>query len=115
MKKEGDVKVEHPIESSERTKPETKNRLVTDERIEGLNKKPLLWEKGANETSTTGVAPANVTTEKAQQGNEPTGSASNHSNDSDRKDTQSSATKQVNEDKSTPTAKKRRKTGAASK
>ena len=37
VKKEGDVKVEHPIESSERTKPETKNRLVTDERIEGLN------------------------------------------------------------------------------
>ncbi|WP_278997286.1 hypothetical protein [Prevotella disiens] len=92
-----------------------KNRLVTDERYEGLNKKPLLWEKGANETSTTGVAPANVTTEKTQQGNEPTGSASNHSNDSDRKDTQSYATKQVNEDKSTPTAKKRRKTESASK
>ena len=69
------------------------------ERIEGLNKKPLLWEKGANKTSATGVAPANVTTEQAQQGNEPTGSASNHSNGSDSKDTQSSQTKQENEDK----------------
>ena len=52
------------------------------ERIEGLNKKPLLWEKGANETSATGAAPANVTTEQAQQGSEPAGSASNHSNGS---------------------------------
>lgn len=69
------------------------------ERIEGLNKKPLLWEKGANKTSATGVAPANVTTEQAQQGNEPTGSASNHSNGSDSKDTQSSQTKQEKEDK----------------
>jgi putative uncharacterized protein (fragment) len=69
------------------------------ERIEGLNKKPLLWEKDANKTSATGVAPANVTTEQAQQGNEPTGSASNHSNGSDSKDTQSSQTKQEKEDK----------------
>ena len=69
------------------------------ERIEGLNKKPLLWEKGANKTSATGVAPANVTTEQAQQGNEPTGSASNHSNGSNSKDTQSSQTKQEKEDK----------------
>lgn len=39
VKTEGDVKVEHPIESSERTKPETKNRLVTDERYEELKKR----------------------------------------------------------------------------
>lgn len=69
------------------------------ERIEGLNKKPLLWEKGANETSATGAAPANVTTEQAQQDSEPTGSASNHSNGSIGKDTQSSQTKQEKEDK----------------
>ena len=76
------------------------------ERIEGLNKKPLLWEKGANETSATGAAPANVTTEQAQQGNEPTGSASNHSNGSDSKDTQSSQTKQEKENKFSPTPRK---------
>lgn len=76
------------------------------ERIEGLNKKPLLWEKGANKTSATGVAPANVTTEQAQQGNEPTGSASNHSNGSDSKDTQSSQTKQEKENKFSPTPRK---------
>ncbi|WP_311156319.1 LPD38 domain-containing protein [Prevotella nigrescens] len=76
------------------------------ERIEGLNKKPLLWEKGANKTSATGVAPANVTTEQAQQGNEPTGSASNHSNDSDSKVTQSSETKQEKENKFSPTPRK---------
>ena len=69
------------------------------ERIEGLNKKPLLWEKGANETSTTGVAPANVTTEKAQQGNKPTGSASNHSNDSADKDTEKDPNSKVNKKK----------------
>ena len=39
VKTEGDVNVEHPIESSERTKPETENRLVTDERYEELKKR----------------------------------------------------------------------------
>lgn len=39
VKTEGDVRVEHPIESSERTKPEAKNRLVTDERYEELKKR----------------------------------------------------------------------------
>lgn len=68
------------------------------ERIEGLNKKPLLWEKGANETSATGVAPANVTTKEAQQGNGPTGSASNHSTGSASKDSKSSEIKQKYED-----------------
>lgn len=64
------------------------------ERIEGLTKRPLLWEKGAIKTSTTGVATANVTTEKAQQGNEPTGSASNQSNGLVGKDNKLSDTKQ---------------------
>ena len=76
------------------------------ERIEGLNKKPLLWEKGANETSATGAAPANVTTEQAQQGSEPAGSASNHSNGSIGKVTQSSQTKETKEDKFSPTPRK---------
>lgn len=76
------------------------------ERIEGLNKKPLLWEKGANETSATGAAPANVTTEQAQQGSEPAGSASNHSNGSADKVTQSSQTKETKEDKFSPTPRK---------
>lgn len=66
------------------------------ERIEGLTKRPLLWEKGAIETSTTGVAPANVTTEQAQQGNELTGSASNQSRGSAGKDSKQIDTKQEN-------------------
>lgn len=64
------------------------------ERIEGLTKRTLLWEKGAKDTSTTGVAPANVPTEQASQSNEPAGSASNHNNDFEGKDKQSSDTKQ---------------------
>ena len=65
------------------------------ERIDGLQKRALLWEKGANETSTTGVAPANVTTAKAQQGNRQSGSASNQSNAlSENKDTQKSSENQ---------------------
>ena len=72
------------------------------ERIEGLHKRPLLWEKGAKETSATGVAPANVTTNEALQGNEPTGSASNHGNDPMGKVTESSEELQEKEDKFTP-------------
>ena len=68
------------------------------ERIEGLTKRTLLWEKGAKDTSTTGVAPANVSTEQASQSNEPAGSASNHNNDFESKDKQSSDTKQENVD-----------------
>lgn len=64
------------------------------ERIEGLTKRTLLWEKGAKDTSATGVAPANVPTEQASQSNEPAGSASNHNNDFEGKDKQSSDTKQ---------------------
>lgn len=68
------------------------------ERIEGLAKRTLLWEKGAKDTSTTGVAPANVSTEQASQSNEPAGSASNHNNEFEGKDKQSSDTKQENVD-----------------
>lgn len=64
------------------------------ERIEGLAKRTLLWEKGAKDTSTTGVAPANVSTVQASQSNEQAGSASNHNNDFEGKDKQSSDTKQ---------------------
>lgn len=65
------------------------------ERIDGLKKRALLWEKGANETSTTGVAPANVTTTNAQQGNGQSGSASNQSNvPSESKDSKSFDEKQ---------------------
>ncbi|WP_257885548.1 LPD38 domain-containing protein [Prevotella melaninogenica] len=64
------------------------------ERIEGLAKRTLLWEKGAKDTSATGVAPANVSTEQASQSNEQAGSASNHNNDFEGKDKQSSDTKQ---------------------
>ena len=72
------------------------------ERIEGLHKRPLLWEKGAKKTSATGVAPANVTTNETQQGNELTGSASNHGNDPMGKVTESSEELQGKEDKFTP-------------
>ena len=72
------------------------------ERIEGLHKRPLLWEKGAKETSATGVAPANVTTNETQQGNELTGSASNHGNDPMGKVTESSEELQEKEEKFTP-------------
>ncbi len=49
------------------------------ERLDGLQKRELLWEKGAKESSATGSAPANVTTEQLQQGGREDGSASNQS------------------------------------
>lgn len=51
------------------------------ERKDRLEKRPLLWEKGANETSAVGSAPTNVTPETAHQGGELNGSASNQRND----------------------------------
>lgn len=60
------------------------------ERIDGLKKRKLLWEKGANNASPTDVASANVPTANAQQGNEQSGSASNMSNFNDGKGTQMS-------------------------
>lgn len=66
------------------------------ERLDGLRKRALLWEKGANETSTTDVASVNVTTAKAQQGNELSGSASNQSNAlSDNKNSEFQEEKQI--------------------
>jgi len=58
--------------------------------------------EGREETSATGVAPANVTTNEALQGNEPTGSASNHGNDPMGKVTESSEELQGKEKNFTP-------------
>lgn len=67
--------------------------------LDGLKKRALLGEKGANETSTTDVASANVTTAKAQQGNELSGSASNQSNAlSGNKDIEVKGEKQIDAD-----------------
>ena len=68
-----------------------------NERVSNLQKRPLLWEKGVNETSATGSAPANVTSETAEQnGGELDGNASNQSNDlSADKVTESKETEQV--------------------
>lgn len=68
-----------------------------NERLSNLQKRPLLWEKGVNETSATGSAPANVTSETAEQnGGELDGNASNQSNDlSAGKVTESKETEQV--------------------
>lgn len=68
-----------------------------NERLSNLQKRPLLWEKGVNETSATGSAPANVTSETAEQnGGELDGNASNQSNDlSVDKVTESKETEQV--------------------
>lgn len=68
-----------------------------NERVSNLQKRPLLWEKGVNETSATGSAPANVTSETAEQnGGELDGNASNQSNDlSVGKVTESKETEQV--------------------
>ena len=70
-----------------------------NERVSNLQKRPLLWEKGVNETSATGSAPANVTSETAEQnGGELDGNASNQSNDlSADKVTESKETEQVGE------------------
>ena len=61
------------------------------ERIDGLTKRELLWEKGANVTSPTDVASANVPTANASQGNGQSGSASNIDNSSTGKGSETSA------------------------
>jgi len=66
---------------------------------QNIKKRPVLWEKGANETSATDAAPANVTSEQASQSGEPVGSASNTDNIPDGKVTESSETEQGNEGK----------------
>lgn len=51
------------------------------EAIAGLNKRPLLWERGAKDSSsTTDAASANVSTGKSSISGEQSGSASNQSN-----------------------------------
>jgi putative uncharacterized protein (fragment) len=69
------------------------------ERIEGLTKRILLWEKGAKDTSTTGVAPVNVPTRQASRSNEQAGSASNHNNISAGKVSETSNVAQENVEK----------------
>lgn len=50
------------------------------ESLKGLEKRTLLWERGANETSTTAAATASVTTNESQLSSEQSGSASHQSN-----------------------------------
>lgn len=70
-------------------------RTSGNEGVAALRKRELLWEKGANETSAAGSAPANVTSASTQQGGEPTSSASNQSNSlSESKDSNVSVIKQ---------------------
>ena len=61
------------------------------ESVKGLEKRPLLWERGANEASSTDAASANVPTGKGSISGEQSGSASNHSNDLLYKDSNSSS------------------------
>lgn len=52
------------------------------ESVKGLEKRPLLWERGANEkTSSTDAATASVTTSKSSLSSEQSGSASHRGND----------------------------------
>ena len=69
------------------------------ESVKGLEKRPLLWERGANEkTSSTDAATASVTTSKSSLSSEQSGSASHQGNDllSDGKDTNNSGNLQEN-------------------
>lgn len=70
------------------------------ESVKGLEKRPLLWERGANEkTSSTDAATASVTTSKSSLSSEQSGSASHQGNDlnsSGGKDTNNSGNLQEN-------------------
>lgn len=67
------------------------------ESVKGLEKRPLLWERGANEkTSSTDAATASVTTSKSSLSSEQSGSASHQSNDFHGKDTNNSGNLQEN-------------------
>lgn len=61
------------------------------EGIKGLEKRPLLWERGANETSSTDAASASVTTGKSPISGEQSGSASHQGNGLPDKDSNNSA------------------------
>ena len=56
-------------------------------RLEQIQRNPLLWEKGEIETSTTGAAPANVTSSLPNKDGRTSGIASNQSNGFASKDT----------------------------
>ena len=72
------------------------------EKMSGLTKRPLLWERGVNETSTTDAATANVTTNESQSSSGQSGNASNQSNNlSDGKGTSNESNKQENSEKIT--------------
>lgn len=69
------------------------------ERINGLQKRQLLWEKGAKESSATGTAPANVTSTQSEQSGQKGGSASNQSNlVSERKVTKNNSNMQISDE-----------------
>lgn len=72
------------------------------EAIKGLEKRPLLWERGAkNESSSTDAASASVTTSKSPISGEQSGSASHQNIGLDGKDTNNSSND--NENKTTLT------------
>ncbi len=54
-------------------------KTVGYDRIPNLKELTTLWEKGEGNSSTTGVAPANVSSEQPSQGNQAAGIASNQS------------------------------------
>lgn len=60
------------------------------EGIKGLEKRPLLWERGANESSSTDAASASVTTGKGSISGEQSGSASHQGNGLHGKDSNNS-------------------------
>ena len=60
------------------------------EGIKGLEKRPLLWERGANETSSTDAASASVTTSKGPISGGQSGSASHQGNGLHAKDSNNS-------------------------
>lgn len=61
------------------------------EGIKGLEKRPLLWERGANETSSTDAASASVTTSKGPISGGQSGSASHQGNGLQGKDSNNPA------------------------
>lgn len=71
------------------------------EGIKGLEKRPLLWERGANETSSTDAASASVTTSKGPISGGQSGSASHQGNGLPDKDSNNPA--DGNENKETLT------------
>ena len=62
--------------------------------MSNIEKRPVLWEK--SEPSTTGAAPANVTTTQSNEDGRTGGNASNQSTDLSSKVTQKSPTDQTN-------------------